>query len=52
MIIIKEQISKGRSRQSEGINVQSDDINKDELNDFVEFKLLEYKTYELKDDDL
>ena len=48
----REQISKGRRRWSEGINAQSEDINIEELNKFIEYKLLEYDTYNMKDDDL
>ena len=52
MATIQEQIEKGQDRWSEGIDAQSDNIDKKEIKEFIDFKLLEYETYKLKDDDL
>ena len=49
---IKAKVNEGQDRWSEGINVQSDDINKKEIKEFIEFKFLKYEVYKLKDDDL
>ena len=52
MATIREQINKGQDRWSEGIDAQSDDVDKKEIKEFIEFKLLKYEVYKLKDDDL
>ncbi len=52
MLDIRAQVNKGQDRWSEGINVQSDDINKKKIKEFIEFKLFEYEAYKLKDNDL
>ena len=49
---IKAKVNKGQDRWSEGINAQSDDVDKKEIREFIEFKLLEYEAYKLKDNDL
>ena len=49
---MEEQVNEGQSRWSEGINTQSDDVDKQEINEFIKYKLLEYKTYNLRDNDL
>ena len=49
---IQEQINEGQDRWSEGINAQSNDIDKKEIKEFIKFKLLEYKVYKLKDNNL
>ena len=49
---IRVQVNEGQDRWSEGIDVQSNDVDKKEIKEFIEFKLLEYEAYKLKDDDL
>jgi hypothetical protein len=52
MTTIEEQIKEGQKRWSEGINTQSEGVGKEEINEFVKFKLLEYGDCRLVDDDL
>jgi len=52
MVDIRAQVNEGQDRWSEGINIQSDNVDKKEIKDFIEFKLLEYEIYKLKDDNL
>ena len=49
---IKAQVNKGQEKQGKGINIQSNDISIKDINDFMKFKILKYKTYNLKDNEL
>ena len=48
---IKAKVNERQDRWNKGINIQSDNINKKEFKEFIEFKLLKYKVYKLKDND-
>jgi len=48
----KEQVKEGQKRWGKGIDAQSDHIDTEEIDEFVQFKTLEYEVYDFKDDDL
>ena len=49
MTDISQQVKKGQKKWSKGINIDPDDINITNINDFIQFKILEYKVYDFKD---
>ena len=49
MTDISQQVREGQKKQSKGINIDPDDINIIDINDFIQFKILEYKAYDFKD---
>ena len=50
IIDISQQVKEGQEKWSKGINIDPDDINIKDINDFIQFKILEYKFYDFKDD--
>ena len=48
----RAQVKEGRRRQSEGLNIQSKDINKEEISKFIQYKIMEYGFYNITDNDL
>ena len=52
MTDISQQVKEGEKKQSKGINIDPDDINIININDFIKFKILKYKAYNFKDDQL
>jgi len=51
MVDITEQVREGQKKWGRGINIDSD-IDIIEINNFVQFKILEYEAYNFKDDEL
>ena len=49
---IRAQVNIGQEKWPKGINLQSDKTTIKDINKFVKFKILEYKVYNLKDDEL
>ena len=49
MTDISQQVKEGQKKWSKGINIDLDDINIIDINDFIQFKILEYKFYDFKD---
>ena len=49
---IRAQVKKGRRRWSEGLNVQSKNINKEEISKFIQYKIMKYRFYNITDNDL
>ena len=47
MTTIHQQVKKGQKKWPDEIDTQNEDVDKEEINDFVEYKLLEYKAYKL-----
>jgi len=52
MADIRNQINEGQKRWRSGIDIQSEGIDINEINDFVKFKAKEYDYYNLQDEDL
>src|SRR6266516_285391 len=52
MADIKAQVEAGQKKWGKGIDAQSNDIDTEDINDFVKFKTLEYEVYDFKDDEL
>ncbi len=52
MTDIRQQVKEGQQKWGRGINIDSNDINITDINDFIQFKILEYKAYNLKDNKL
>ena len=52
MADIGNQINEGQKRWRSGIDVQSEGVDIDEINDFVKFKTQEYNNYNWQDEDL
>ena len=46
---ISQQVREGQKKWSKGINIDPDNINIADINDFIQFKILEYKAYNFKD---
>ena len=46
---ISQQIKKGQKKWGKGINIDSNNINIININNFIQFKILEYKIYNFKD---
>jgi hypothetical protein len=49
---LHRQVKEGRKKWQDGIDAQDEQIDKEEINGFTEYKLLEYEAYKLQDDDL
>ena len=49
---IRTQIKKGQKRQSKGLNIQSKNINKEKISKFIQYKIMEYKFYNITDNNL
>ena len=49
---VSKQLDEGQEKQGKGIDIQPDNINIKDINDFVKFKILEYKVANLKDNDI
>ena len=52
IIDISQQIREGQKKWSKGINIDPNDFNIIDINDFIQFKTLEYKVYDFKDNEL
>jgi hypothetical protein len=52
MADVRERIKEGQSRWKDGIDAQSEDVDKEEINEFIQYKHLEYEAYKMMDDDL
>jgi len=52
MLDIRAQVDAGQEKWPKGINLQSDKTTIKDINKFIKFKILEYKAYNLKDDEL
>ena len=52
MTDIRQQVREGQKKWGRGIDVDSDDIDIIDINDFIQFKTLEYEVYDFKDDEL
>ena len=52
MIDIGQKVKERQKKWGRGINVDFNNINIIDINDFVQFKILEYKVYDFKDDKL
>ena len=46
---IRQQIKEGQKKQGKGINIDFNNINITNINNFIQFKILEYKVYNFKD---
>jgi len=46
------EVKEGRKRWPKGLDTKAKDFKFEEVTEFIEYKLLEYKAYELKDVDL
>ena len=52
MLDLRAQVKEGWRRQSKGLNIQSEDINKEEISKFIQYKIMEYGFHNMTDDDL
>ena len=52
MTDIGQKVREGQKKWGRGINVDFNNINITNINDFVQFKTLEYKVYDFKDNKL
>ena len=52
MLDIRAQVNIGQEKWPKGINLQSNETTIKDINKFVKFKILEYKAYNLKDNEL
>ena len=52
MLDIRAQVREGQRRQSKGLNTQLEDINKGEISEFIQYKIIEYGFYNIIDNDL
>ena len=52
MMDISQQVKGGQKKQSKGINIDPNNINNININDFIQFKILEYKVYNFKDSEI
>ena len=52
MTDISQQVKEGQKKWSKGINIDPDDINITDINDFIQFKILKYKVYDFKDNEM
>ena len=48
MADISKQVSKGQKKQSQGVNL----ISTDDVNDYIQFKLLKYRYFKPTNDDI
>ena len=49
---IRAQVNIGQKKQGKGINLQSNKTTTEDINEFIKFKILEYKAYNFKDNKL
>ena len=49
---ISQQVREGQKKQSKGINIDPNNINITDINDFIQFKILEYEAYDFKDSEM
>ena len=49
---IKAQVDAGQKKWGKGIDLQSNKTTTEDINEFVKFKILEYKAYNFKDNKL
>ena len=52
MIDIEQKVKEGQRKWGKGINIDPDNINIKDIDDFIQFKTLEYKAYNFKDNKL
>ena len=52
MMDISQQVREGQKKWGKGINIDLNDINIIDINDFIQFKILEYKVYDFKDSEM
>ena len=52
MTDIGQNVKKGQKKWGRGIDVDFNNINIIDINDFVQFKTLEYKVYDFKNNEL
>jgi len=52
MADIRIQVREGQKKWDRGINIDSNNIDITDINNFVQFKTLEYKVYNFKDNKL
>ena len=52
MTDIRQQVREGQKKWGRGIDIDFDDIDITDINDFIQFKTLEYKVYDFKDNKL
>ena len=52
MLDIRAQVRKGQRRQSKGLNIQSENIDKGEISKFIQYKIMKYRFYNITDNDL
>ena len=49
---IRAQVNTGQKKWGKGIDLQSNKTTTEDINEFVKFKILKYKAYNFKDDEL
>ena len=49
---IRVQVDTGQKKWGKGINLQSNKTTTEDINEFIKFKILEYKAYDFKDNKL
>ena len=49
---IRAQVNTGQKKQGKGINLQSNKTTTEDINKFIKFKILEYKAYNFKNNEL
>ena len=52
MLDIRAQVDAGQKKWGKGIDLQSNKTTTEDINEFVKFKILEYKAYDFKDNKL
>ena len=52
MLDIRAQVDAGQKKWGKGIDLQSNKTTIEDINEFVKFKILKYKVYDFKDDEL
>ena len=52
MLDIRVQVKERQKRWSKGLNIQSKDINKEKISEFIQYKIIEYGFYNITDNDL
>ena len=52
MLDIRAQVNVGQKKWPKGINLQFNKTTTEDINKFMKFKILKYKAYNFKDDEL
>ena len=52
MLDIRVQVKEGQKRWSKGLNIQFKDINKEKISEFIQYKIMEYRFYNIINIDL